>query len=143
MENWIIPCSMKVYDVIEHFEKNNTIVWRNAFTIQPGDIVYIYVGSPYSEIKYKCKMISVVTDEKKLQDNSYAIAKKKVNNYFSKKEKYMELEYLCKYPDGTFPLQTLREHGLGQVQIQARTDRRLQAYIDSVESRLNDFGKEV
>ena len=33
-------------------------------------------------------------------------------------------------------LNDLRENGLGQVQIQARTDRRLQAYISSTENRL-------
>lgn len=143
MEKWIIPCSIKIYDVIEHFKNNRHIVWRNAFTIRPGDIAYIYVGSPYSEIKFKCRVIADVTeDEKKLQENSYAIPAKKVHNFFSKKDKYIELEYLDAFPEHKLTLAKLREHGLGQVQIQARTDRRLQAYIDSVEDELMEAGKE-
>ena len=141
MENWIIPCSIKVYDVIEHFKTHNHIVWRNAFTIQPGDIAYIYVGSPYSEIKFKCKVVSDVIDDETLQANAYAIPKRKVHSFFSKKDKYIELEYISSFPDRALPLNDLREHGLGQVQIQARIDRKLQAYIDSVEE-LVSAGKE-
>lgn len=45
-EHWIIPCSVKVYDIIEHFKKQNLVVWKNSFTIRKGDIAYIYIGSP-------------------------------------------------------------------------------------------------
>lgn len=140
-ENWIIPCSTKVYNVDEHFKNNKTIVWRNAFTICPGDIAYIYVGAPFSEIKYKCRVISNVIDEEQLKANAYAIPKKKVNNYFSKKDKYVELELIFTFPEHALTLANLRRHGLGQVQIQARTDRRLQEYIDSIEDELH-AGKE-
>ena len=82
----------------------------------------------------------VKVDEQLLQANSYAIPAKKSNNYFSKKEKYIVMEYICEYPEGTFTLEDLREHGLGQVQIQARTDRRLQAYLTEVETQLQNGG---
>ena len=42
-EHWIIPCSVKVYDIIEHFKKQNLVVWKNSFTIRKGDIAYIYI----------------------------------------------------------------------------------------------------
>lgn len=139
-ENWIIPCNIKFFDLIKHFETNKTVVWRNAFTIHEGDTAYIYIGSPYSEIRYKCRVISDQVDESLLQANSYAIPAKKSNNYFSKKEKYIVMEYICEYPKSTFTLKNLREHGLGQVQIQARTDRRLQAYLTDVETQLKNGG---
>ena len=61
----------------------------------------------------------------------------------TKLKKYIELEYVCEFPEKTFTLQTLKEHGLGQVQIQARTDRKLQRYIDEVENELKlDGGDE-
>lgn len=141
-EHWIIPCNVKVFNIIEHFRERKTVIWKNSFTIMTGDVAYIYLGSPYSEIKYKCNVISTDVDENKLRDNAYAIPAKKSNNYFSKKEKYIEMEYVCEYPEKTFPLEDLRAHGLGQVQIQARTDRRLQQYLDAEECKIMQNGGE-
>ena len=57
--------------------------------------------------------------------------------------KYIEMEFVCEYPEGVFTLEKLREHGLGQVQLQARTNRQLQQYLDNVEgSLLIDGGEE-
>lgn len=133
-ENWIIPCNINFFNLIEHFKEHKTVVWRNAFTIHTGDTAYIYLGKPYGEIKYKCRVISDMVDDQLLQDNQYAIPAKKSNNYFSKKDKYIQLEFICEYEAGTFTLEKLRKHGLGQVQIQARTDRRLQQYLDATEA---------
>lgn len=44
LEKWIIPCNVKRFNVIEHFKNNDTVVWKNSFTIHAGDIVYIYLG---------------------------------------------------------------------------------------------------
>jgi hypothetical protein len=100
--------------------------------------IHIYIGSPHSEIKFKCEVVSDSVDEKLLSENEYAIPAKKSNNYFSKKEKYIQMKLITEYPNGTFKLEDLREHGLGQVQIQARTDRRLQQYINEKESEIFD-----
>lgn len=135
-ENWIIPCNTKFFDVTEHFKYQDTVVWKNAFTIHKGDTAYIYLGRPYGEIRYKCLVINDSVDEVLLLKNTYAIPAKKSNNYFSKKEKYIQLKYEYEYPAGMLTLAKLKEHGLGQVQIQARTDRRLQQYIYDEEMSL-------
>ena len=118
IEKWIIPCNVRFFDLPSHFITNKTVVWKNAFTIKKDDIAYIYIGRPYGEIKYKCHVINDQVDEQLLKENSYAIPQKKSHNYFSKKEKYIQLELVQEYPEGTFLLENLREHGLGQVQIQ-------------------------
>ena len=135
-EHWIVPCNIKVFDVIAHFKDHTHVVWKNAFTIKKGDIVYLYLSSPYGEIKYKCLVTSDSISDQKLQENPYAIRTKASYNYYSRKIKYIEMLYLREYPSQTFPLETLKKHGLGQVQIQARTDRRLQHFIDEVEEQL-------
>ena len=140
-ENWIITGNVKFFDLIAHFKENNRVVWKNSFTIRKGDTAYLYLSSPYGEIRYKCIVVNDKVDDELLSANSYAIPEKKSNNYFSKKEKYIELEYVCEFPAGTFTLPKLKEHGLGQVQIQARTDRKLQQYIDSCEKSLNTEDK--
>ena len=65
-----------------------------------------------------------------------------LEEFVIKKEKYIEMEYVCEYPEKTFPLEDLRVHGLGQVQIQARTDRRLQQYLDTEECKIMQNGGE-
>ena len=55
----------------------------------------------------------------------------------SKKEKYIVLELEKEYPDNLLPLSVLKEKGLGQVQIQARVDRRLLKYIETTEEMLS------
>lgn len=140
IETWIVPCNIHFFNLDDHFKKNKTVVFRNTFSIHKGDIAYIYIGKPYSEIRYKCLVINDCIDEKLLQANSYAISKNKYRNYYSKKEKYMQLEFVCEFQEGTFTLEKLREHGLGQVQIQARADRRVRAFITNTEAQLTTGG---
>ncbi len=131
-ENWIVPCSVKFFDVVKHFEENKTIVWRKVSALKKGDIAYIYIGAPYSEIKYKCHIIDDDVDEKTLQSNEYAIRKTESG----KRQKYIKMELDHVYDEGELSLDKLRANGLGQTQIQARTDRRLQAFISNVDREL-------
>ncbi|MBQ9663596.1 MAG: hypothetical protein IJV40_10645 [Oscillospiraceae bacterium] len=138
MEHWLIPCNVRIYDVPAHFAQEKTIVWRNTFSMRKGDAAFIYLGSPYGEIRYKCKVISDTVDEDTLMKNAYAIPAKVANNYYSKRVKYVKLELEKEYPANFLSLNKLREHGLGQVQIQARIDRRLLKYIEN-EELLNEM----
>jgi len=133
IESWIVPCNIKHFDLISHFENTDTVVWKNSFSIKNGDVVYIYVGAPISEIRYRCTVISDSVSDELLDENKYAIVKKTGNNYFSKKIKYVQLKKEVEYPDNLLPLEQLRKNGLGQVQIQARVDRKLKLFIDSQE----------
>ena len=136
VEKWIIPCNIKHFDLISYFKENSCVVWKNSFSIKKGDIAYIYIGSPIRQIKYRCKVVSDVVSDEILQKNQYAISEEKNNNYFSKKVKYIILELEHEYEDGILRYDDLKLNGLGQVQIQARTDRRLQRYIDGVETKV-------
>lgn len=84
-ETWVIPCNIKYFDVISHFKENKRVVWKNSFSIHKGDIVYLYLSSPYGEIRYKCIVINDSVDEEVLKTNSYAIPIKKPIVTFPKK----------------------------------------------------------
>jgi hypothetical protein len=84
-ETWVIPCNIKYFDVISHFKENKRVVWKNSFSIHKGDIVYLYLSSPYGEIRYKCIVINDSVDEEVLKTNSYAIPIKKQIVTFPKK----------------------------------------------------------
>ncbi len=57
--DWLIPANPKYYDLVKAFNENNEIMWKQSSDINVGDIVYIYVGSPYSKVMYKCKALEV------------------------------------------------------------------------------------
>lgn len=107
---------------------HDTIVWKRSSAIHENDIVYVYVAAPLSEIKYKCEVIQEKVAIDEIMENNYAIKK---DTPF-KENKYMKLHLLEKFPDGILKLSDLKKNGLGQVQIQARTDRKLLAYIHEI-----------
>ena len=53
-ESWLVPANPKYYDVIKAFKKSNEIIWKQSSDIHVGDLVYLYVGEPYSKVMYKC-----------------------------------------------------------------------------------------
>lgn len=72
---WIRTASLDDYDVISAFEEFDSLYWKKSnFSIEPGDIVYIYVGRPISKIMYKtvCVKNNVMSsDEEGLKDLKY------------------------------------------------------------------------
>ena len=130
VEHWIIPCSVKHFDVIKHFDSQDEIIWKRTSAIREGDLAYIYVGAPYSEIMYKCVVVSDNVDESTVEKNSYAITPNGVKRH----PRYVRMKLLFKYPEKFLPFSMLKKAGLGQVQIQARTDRKLQKFLDEKDS---------
>ncbi len=136
-ERWIIPCNLKHFDVIEHFGHTNIAVWKNSFTIKVGDTVYIYLSAPISAIMYRCHVISDKVTDEDLKEHQYAVPQKESHNYFSKKVKYIKIQVDRKYPNKALPLEILRQHGLGQVQIQARADRALSQFLRTMDEQFD------
>ena len=138
-ENWIVPANIKAFDIITHFMNSDTVIWHNGGSIKKGDYVYIYVGSPYSRIKYKCKVVEDAVAEDVLNDNLYAKKERPIYEVYSiKKDKYMKLRLLWECDDDRLSFHTLKEHDLGQVQKQARTSRKLQSYINEIEKGMKN-----
>ncbi len=54
---WIVPAHPKYYDVISDFNANDYSDWKQGKGIEVGDIVYLYVGAPYSAIMYRMEVM--------------------------------------------------------------------------------------
>lgn len=136
---WIIPCNPKHYDVDGAFNKFNKIEWKQKVNIESGDIVYIYVGNPFKEIKYKCVAKEVnLTSESRIDDSEFKLDGSNYTNY----GRYMELSLLTKYQEQQYPLSKLKEHGLKSVQGPSRVNEELSNYINLVETSLNKVNLE-
>jgi hypothetical protein len=54
IKKWMIPANPKYFDLDGCLERLGYVYWRQHFNFQTGDIIYIYVSSPESAVKYKC-----------------------------------------------------------------------------------------
>lgn len=130
-EKWIVPCNTHFFDIVSYLNDNDTVVWKKSYGIKNNDTVYIYVGKPYSEIKYRCKVIDDHVSIEVLQRNRYAVTYKA-----NRTTPYMLLKLEYCYPSGSLPLLALKENGLGQIQRQARVYKTTSDFIDSIEKEI-------
>ncbi len=124
-EKWVFPCNIKFFDIFSHFKSHNTVVWKKRGAIHQNDIVYIYIGAPYGEIRFKCHVINDNISKEKLEQNQYAIQKN------SMCAQYIELKLDKIFKEKEYPFKELKENGIGQVQIPARVSRQLKAFLKS------------
>ena len=88
---YIVPSNISMYDVISYVEKNKKFVWyKQPKDVKAGDIVFIYVGAPYSQILYKCE---VTRANLKIYSN-----------------RDMELKLIKKFKNNEYPYSFLKEH---------------------------------
>ena len=88
---YIVPSNISIFDVISYVENNKKFVWyKQPKDIKIGDIVFIYVGAPYSQILYKCE---VTKTDLKIYSN-----------------RDMELKLVKKYKNNEYPYSFLKEH---------------------------------
>ena len=95
-KEWIVPANPKYYDVEGAFEANDEIEWKQGSGINVGDTVYIYVASPVSAIRYRCKVLE--TDiPYDYSDSNLTI------------KALMKIRLLKRYDPDEFTFETLRE----------------------------------
>lgn len=88
---YIVPSNISMFDVISYVENNDRFVWyKQPKDVKVGDIVFIYVGAPYSQILYKCE-----------------VTKANIKIYSNRD---MELKLIKKFKNNEYPYSFLREH---------------------------------
>lgn len=115
---WIIPCNPKYFDIDSAFEENNEIMWKQSTDIKIGDIVYMYLALPYSEIRYKCKVTEVNIPYE------YKDVNLKIN-------KVMKIKLIKKYQENKLPFKLLKEHGLNIIRGPQIINNNLSNFINS------------
>lgn len=100
--HWLIPSNPAIYDAEAGFAKNGTLLWKQTTKVQPGDVVYIYVGVPVSVIQFKCEVLE--TDLPNEEENEVSHA-----------ETVMRLRPVRKYDATFFPMERMRQYGVSCV----------------------------
>ena len=118
---WIVPANPKYYDIVREFDTYPVAEWKQSSDIAVGDIVYMYVGAPYSAVLYRCKALEV--------NIPYDFDNGQVRMKY-----VMKLEILSRYPKDAYPFEALKKAGIHAV----RGPRRItEAQIQKI------FNKEV
>ena len=99
---WIIPANPKYYDVIHCFDDTDTIYWKQSNSIQVGDIVYLYVASPYSAILYQCEVLEV--------DIPYDYSDEKLSM-----SKVMQIRLQKSFGQEEYSFEQLKEYGVNAI----------------------------
>lgn len=124
MNAFVVVGNMKRFDIVNHFESNDSVIWKQVSKCEIGDEVYIYVGRPLSRIMYKCRIQKKDVDSEKVE---YLLS------YEGKrKPAYMELELVKTLSSDGLNLKQLLDHGLKTVQCSTMMDDGLKAYIEEV-----------
>lgn len=111
MRYWYFPLSIKYFDFIKAFHRDDTIDVRmfSNFKFKVGDVVFIYSGEPYSQFLYLTEITKtdIPFNEADLQAEYRADEPKPtVNNW-------MRLEIRKAVPVGTHSLQSAYMRGMG------------------------------
>lgn len=113
VNSWVIPANIKIFDIIEYFNHNDEIDWHQSIKAEVNDYVYIYVGSPYSAIMYKC----IVTKINFLGYGKYRM------------ENCMHLKLISKFESDEYPLDFLKKCGLTNIRFARRIPNILSNYL--------------
>ena len=96
---WIVPANPKYYDLDMLFSEIKGIIWKQSSRVLPGDLVYMYITSPVSAIRYQC----IVTET----DIPFEYADSNVSM-----KKVMKLDVLKEYPADYCTFSRLAELGI-------------------------------
>ena len=118
---WIIPVNPKYFDIEKALKSSNIMIWKQTANIKTNDIVYIYVGKPYSSIMYKFKVIQVNLPYK-YNDENLRI------------KKVIKIKLITKYKKDQISFNKLKEFGINAIRSQRYMPLELSKYINHIES---------
>ena len=117
---WIVPANPEYFDIDKALKENNTIMWKQSTDIKINDIVYIYVGKPFSSIMYKFKVIEVNIPYKYKDENL-------------KIQRAMKIELVTRYEKGKLSFEKLKKFGVNAIRSQRYMPLALSEYINKTE----------
>lgn len=123
MKEYIISCNVKRFDVISFVSEHGTLYWRQSKAVNPGDVIYIYVGVPYSRLYYTCVV---------LQSNLDSCPDTMSYYQDNKAKRYMKLGDIKALPEEGLYLQDLTDNGVKTVQCSTEVSLKFHEYLSEV-----------
>lgn len=96
---WLVPANPKYYDLEEGFAESDIMLWKQTNNIAVGDTIYIYMASPVSAVRYKCRAVEV--------DIPYHY-----DDGILRIDRAMKMQLLHRFAEGQLGMELLKEHGV-------------------------------
>lgn len=125
MNEWILGCNSKYFDIKKAFDQEQMITWRQENLVELGDIVYFYVSNPYQSILYKCEVVKINLHDMDMNSRRYVLKPQ----YYDRVESYMLLKLVRAYPETLFTDKELKKYGVTNFQTVVRVDSRLAQFL--------------
>ncbi len=137
MKKWMIPGNSKYFNVEGCFEKLGYVYWRQHFHFQTGDILYIYMSSPESAVRFKCMVEGhdlPYTSDQDVELEFYANPKD--SEVAKQHNRYVKLRLMASSQSDKMKMTHLLEHGMnrapqGCLNLSHVSYTELLAYIES------------
>lgn len=120
MATYVTSCNVQRFDILQFFENEKQVYWKQISRCMNGDTVYIYVGRPHSRLMYKCLVLETNIDD--VVCNYLAVNQ-------NKKSKFMKIE-LVEEIKNHIGLDDLLTNGLKTVQCATQASPELVNYIE-------------
>lgn len=117
---WLVPANPKYFDIEKALKENNTMIWKQSTDIKVNDIIYIYVGAPFSSIMYKFRVIETNIRYKYKDENI-------------KIQRAMKIDLITRYKQGQLPFSKLKDFGVNAIRSQRYMTLALSEYINKIE----------
>ena len=117
---WLVPANPKYFDIEKALKENNTMIWKQSTDIKVNDIIYIYVGAPFSSIMYKFRVIETNIRYKYKDENI-------------KIQRAMKIDLIARYKKEQLSFSKLKDFGVNAIRSQRYMPLALSEYINKIE----------
>ena len=125
MTQYITSCNLSNFDLLSCLSKSRIVYWKQNRNYLVDDIIFFYVGRPYSRLMYCFKVIETDIQSPPTLYEYYQQQEK--GRY--KNNPFVKLELMYELPEEGLRLKELMAHGLKTVQCTTKADDELLEYI--------------
>jgi len=115
-KNWILPANNSKFRIVDFFEKNDLIDWKQSCNFSVGDVAYFYCSEKLQRVLFKARVVEVdVSGDDYINDKDYWVNSKDYDDHVNDpNKKYVRFELLSKLnaDDDRLSLSVLKSLGL-------------------------------
>lgn len=128
MNEWILICNNKYFDINTAFESSEVILWPQIEEINTKDTIYFYLNNPIRAIRYKCEVVEINLN--KIDDETKKFVKHPL--FYDEKQTYMRVKLLQVFSEGLLPVEQIQKYGVSSLQLSSKVPRELSDYIKMI-----------
>lgn len=116
MKYWLVISNNKFFRLDDYLEERTSVTWRQTNNFEIGDKVFVYSAAPKCCISYEADVVAVNLSAEHHEDEAdYWVNPSDYLNAV-RGNRFCEFNVVRRFEYGSFPLRSLKMHGLGTTQ---------------------------